>query len=245
MRNYFTFGNIDSRDFGVYISGEGVFNAPARSYQAISIPGRNGDLLIGGDRFDNIDITYPAFICSDFSANIRDFRNALASQKGYQPLIDSYHSSEVRYGCFMSAFEVEPTARLDAGEFEITFNCKPQRYNQSSLEPIESTASSTYFENTTSFDALPIITVYGYGILYEFLPDQTRLKWTIANIHDHVTFDSETMDIYSDSANANDAVTFETLDTPFPVFKPGTSEIRMHSQSHFTKIEVAMRTFEI
>jgi len=245
MRNYFTFGNIDSRDYGVYISGEGVFNAPARAYEAISIPGRNGDLLLGGDRFNNIDVTYPAFIASDFKANMANFRNALASQKGYKQLIDSYHPNEVRYGCFMEEFKIEPTSSLVAGEFEITFNCKPQRFLASGLEPIEFTDSYYIFDNPTPYDAMPIITVTGYGTFYEYLPDQTRLKWIIADIYTDVTFNSEVWDVYSGTANANDVITFETLDTPFPVFKPGENKIQRHSQSHITKVTVTPRWFII
>ena len=43
MRNYFTLDGTDSRDFGVYISGRGTFNGPARNLDFISVPGRNGE----------------------------------------------------------------------------------------------------------------------------------------------------------------------------------------------------------
>jgi phage-related protein len=46
MRNYFVFDYNDSRDFGVYISGQGTFNAPGREYENIAVPGRDGDLLV-------------------------------------------------------------------------------------------------------------------------------------------------------------------------------------------------------
>lgn len=245
MRNYFTFGTVDSRDYGVYISGESVFNAPSREYEAISIPGRNGDLLLGGDRFQNIDVTYPAFICSNFKTNIANFRNALAAQKGYKQLIDTYHPDEVRYGCFMNEIEVKPTASLDAGEFEITFNCKPQRFLASGLVPVEFTSKSKTFTNPTNYDSMPIIKITGYGTFYEYLPDETRLKWIVANIYDDVTFDSELWDVYHGTANANEAVTFETVDTPFPVFKPGANRVQIHSQANITKITVTPRWFTI
>ena len=44
MRNYFTLDGVDSRDFGVYISGQGTFNASGRGYNIIPVPGRNGEL---------------------------------------------------------------------------------------------------------------------------------------------------------------------------------------------------------
>ena len=69
-RGYLTFNNKDLRDFGVYISGSGVFNAPERVYDAIEIPGRNGVLLGTERRMSNIDVTYPAYIYANFKRRI-------------------------------------------------------------------------------------------------------------------------------------------------------------------------------
>ena len=62
MRNYLIFNGKDSRDFGVYISGQGTFGAPARAYNVIPIAGRNGDLVTHEKRLENISVTYRAFI---------------------------------------------------------------------------------------------------------------------------------------------------------------------------------------
>lgn len=137
MRNYLTFGNFDSRDFGVYISGEGTYNAPARVYNAISVPGRNGDLLIDGGKYDNISIKYPAFIAGDdFQTNLAAFRNALLSVNGYARLTDTYHQDEFRLAYYGDEFTVKARNRNDAGEFDIIFNCKPQRFLIAGENPI-------------------------------------------------------------------------------------------------------------
>ena len=44
--NTFTFDGKSSADFGVYLTGEGVFNAPERAVEMLSIPGRNGDYAL-------------------------------------------------------------------------------------------------------------------------------------------------------------------------------------------------------
>ena len=129
MRNYFTFGQFDSRDFGVYITGTGTYNAPARMYDAISVPGRNGDLLIDNGKFENIRITYPAFIAGDdFNSNLEAFRSALLSVSGYARLADTYHPNEYRMAYFGNDIVVDARTQHDAGEFDITFTCKPQRF---------------------------------------------------------------------------------------------------------------------
>lgn len=136
MRNYFTFGDYDSRDFGVFITRDGVYNAPRRVYRQIQVPGRNGDLMFDEGRFENIDVTYPCLIYAGFNANIEGLRNALLSQKGYVRITDSYHPDEYRLGCYSEEFSVVPKVLGDGGTFEITFNCKPQRFLKSGEESI-------------------------------------------------------------------------------------------------------------
>lgn len=128
MRNYFVFNGRDSRDFGVYISGQGTFSAPQKAYQFYNIPGRNGALIGYDNRFENINVSYEAFIYKDFDKNIAEFRSFLLSVPGYARLEDSYHPDEFRVAAYVGPFEPVITAKNDAGSFTITFNCKPQRY---------------------------------------------------------------------------------------------------------------------
>ena len=51
MRHSIIFGGVDSADYGIYISGEGVFNAPRRDVEMAAIPGRNGDLALDHGRY--------------------------------------------------------------------------------------------------------------------------------------------------------------------------------------------------
>lgn len=128
MRNYLTIAGRDSRDFGVYISGQGTFSAPEKAYEFYNVPGRNGAIIGNDHRLENIEVTYQCFIYSNFSQNIGDFRTFLLSLNGYQELTDSYHPDEYRMAVYVGPFEPEVTAKNDAGSFELVFNCKPQRW---------------------------------------------------------------------------------------------------------------------
>lgn len=128
MRNYLTIAGTDSRDFGVYISGQGTFSAPEKAYEFYSVPGRNGAILGNDNRLENIEVSYNCFIYSNFKQNIADFRTFLLSLNGYQRLTDSYHPDEYRMAVYTGPFEPEVTEKNDAGSFVLTFNCKPQRY---------------------------------------------------------------------------------------------------------------------
>ena len=160
-----SFDNVSSRTYGVYITGEAVYNAPEREVEMISIPGRNGAFALDKGRFENIEVTYPAGIFADsetsFADAISEFRNFLCSRKGYVRLQDEYNPNEYRMAIYKSGLEVEP-AQLKAGEFEITFDCKPQRFLASGETAIAVTSGDT-LTNPTLFEAQPLLMVEGYG----------------------------------------------------------------------------------
>lgn len=129
---------FDSEDVGVYIAGDGVYNAPERDYEMVTIPGRNGNLAIDHGRYENIEVTYPAFIWANSQEEFREklirIRQKLTSKLGYRRLEDTYHPDEYRMAIYKSGLEVDPAHYNRAGEFEITFDCKPQRFLKSGEE---------------------------------------------------------------------------------------------------------------
>lgn len=162
-----SFDNVSSRTYGVYITGEAVYNAPEREVEMISIPGRNGAFALDKGRFENIEVTYPAGIFADSETNFADaiseFRNFLCSRKGYVRLQDEYNPNEYRMAIYKSGLEVEP-AQLKAGEFEITFDCKPQRFLTSG-ETAVTVSSGDTLTNPTRFESSPLLEVEGYGTI--------------------------------------------------------------------------------
>lgn len=162
-----TFDGESSRNYGVYITGEAVFNAPARAVEMITIPGRNGAFALDKGHFENIEVTYPAGIYADneedFAEAISDFRNFLCSRSGYCRLTDDYNADEYRLAIYKSGLEVEP-AQLKAGEFNITFECKPQRFLTSG-ETAVTVANNGTITNPTLFDSKPLLLCDGYGTI--------------------------------------------------------------------------------
>ena len=166
--NNLNFAGVNSIDYGIYITGEAVYNVPERSVEFVSIAGRDGDLILDNGHFENIEVTYPAGCFgvdqTSFADKVRAFRNAIASKKGYQRLTDSYNPNEYRLATFVNGVEVEPTSYGRAGEFELVFNCQPFRYLMSGESEIEVTSGSK-IANPTPFESKPLIEVEGYGTL--------------------------------------------------------------------------------
>lgn len=162
-----SFDNTSSRNYGVYITGEAVYNAPERAVEMITIPGRDGAFALDSGHFENIEVSYPAGIFADneadFRAAVSEFRNFLCSKKGYCRLSDEYNPNEYRLAVYKSGLEVNPK-QLRAGEFEIVFDCKPQRFLTSG-ETTTAVASGGSVSNPTLFESKPLLEVVGHGTI--------------------------------------------------------------------------------
>ena len=160
------FGGVDSSEYGIYITGEAVYNAPERDVEFIEVPGRNGSIAMDKGRYNNISVTYPAGTFGktqeEFRESLGEFRNAILSQVGYQRLEDSYHPEEYRLGVYASGLEVSAVGQGQAGEFDLTFECKPQRFLTIGDYPIPIESGDT-LQNPTVFDSSPLLEVEGYG----------------------------------------------------------------------------------
>lgn len=163
--NTLTFGGVNSGDYGIYITGDAVYNAPEKNVTVISVPGRNGDIVIDKGNFKNIEVTYNAGTFgedqADFRTRLGRFRNALKSQNGYQRLSDTYHPDQYRMATFVEAFEVEAEPRI-AGEFDLVFNSKPQRWLTSG-ETATTVADGGTLNNPTLFSSEPLLAIKGSG----------------------------------------------------------------------------------
>lgn len=160
-----TFDGENSKDYGIYITGSGVYNAPERDVEMIAIPGRNGNFAHDNGRFANVEVTYHCGLFgpsqADFAEAISDFRNMLMSRRGYVRLTDDYNADEYRMAIYKSGFEVTADS-VRAGEFDLVFDCKPQRFLTSG-ETAVSLASGATITNPTLFDAHPLLSFEGLG----------------------------------------------------------------------------------
>ena len=166
--NSLVFGGVNSADYGIYITGEAVSNAPSRAVETVSVPGRNGDIIIDQGHWQNIKVTYPAGTFgmseTEFRTALSDFRNAIVSQLGYQRLSDTYHPDEYRMGTYVEGLEVNTKSHNKAGEFDLIFNCKPQRWLAEG-EAAVTVASGDTLTNPTLYDAGPLLMIEGYGTI--------------------------------------------------------------------------------
>lgn len=232
IRNWLTFDGVSSKDFGVYINGNQTYNAPARSREVVNVPGRNGALMLDNGRFDNIDVTYHAFIYRDFSSNVEGFRNLLLSRTGYKKIVDTYHADEYRLGIFKGDFSADVVEWLEAGEFDLVFDCKPQRFLLSGEEEVEFSSSGSILNETEQI-AKPLLRVYGTG---SFTVGSGTM--TISSANTYTDIDCDLMDAYKGTTNCNGNVSGS-----FPTLKPGENTVTLNTG--ITKIIITPRWWVI
>lgn len=225
----FSFDNVSLRNYGVYITGEAVYNAPERDVEMISIPGRNGAYALDRGRFENIEVIYPAGIFADnetdFAQAVSDLRNYLCSKKGYFRLSDEYNPDEYRMAVYKSGLEVLP-AQLKAGEFEIIFECKPQRWLTSG-ETATTVANNGTLTNPTLFESSPMLEVTGYGDIGINGETVTVQNSQLGETDVTASISDATVTLNTTNLNTEDSIYVKELGYPFV-------SVNMHTSSRST-----------
>lgn len=216
---YLTFNGKSSRDFEVWISGEGTFDAPERDVENISIPGRNGDLHIDNGRYKNMPITYPAFITSAFRHNFDAFKAYMLAQHGYKRLEDSYNPEYFRLAEYKNAISPKMSTLNRAGSFDIVFDCDPRRFLNSG-ESVEEFTTSGTINNPTLYDALPLMRVHGIGIISV---GGTAIH-VISN-NDYIDIDCDIQEAYKGATSYNDNI--KLADGDFPSLHGGINDVKL------------------
>lgn len=197
--NYFVFGGKSSKEFGIALTGVGVYDAPKRDYDSIEIPGRNGNLTMDNGRYNNINMRYTANITHKYADNIDGFRSYVLSRKGYCRLEDTYHPEEYRMAIYAGPFQAESGFLNRWGEFDIEFDCKPQRFLKSGEMPIEIPAGETVkVMNPTFYEAKPLLRCAGTGGVT--IGNKTI---TITDLTNLIEIDCDTQDAYEGTTNRN------------------------------------------
>lgn len=126
--NHFTFNGHSTGDFGLLVTGLSTYGSPARRVERVTVPGRNGDVLLDEGTFDNYIARYQIAIIDNFKVNARAIANWLLSSRGYSELTDTYNPETYRMASFYSNIDYVVTALAREGTATIEFDCKPQRY---------------------------------------------------------------------------------------------------------------------
>ena len=223
--NYFSYNNQSSANFGLIVADKDIYSSPAYDQQFVSVPGRNGDVVIDNGRYNNVDVSYTCY-CKDLSANMKAIKHWLC-QPGYFKLSDTYDPLYFRYAAFASKLKVDELLQ-NVGKAELVFNCKPFRYNSLGLIKRTFTSSGT-INNPEAFSSLPYIKITGSGAVTLNIGSKA---YSFTSVPTYLEIDSELMSCYKGSTLYNNRIGF----TEFPVLLPGNNSISWTGA--VTKVEI-------
>lgn len=216
------FNGVSSQDYDIQVEHPPEYQAPAKDYEVIHIPGRNGDLVIDNGSYQNVKRSYQMAIGDlrkDYTSMANVISEWLHSASGYARLEDSYEPEYYRIAMFQDEISIENIMQ-HAGRLTVDFNCKPQRFLKSGEEVATFTKQTTLY-NPTGFNSLPCITVYGSGRGELSIGQYTV---TISSINGSIVIDSEIQDAYLGSVNRNSDI---MLNNGFPEFIPGENIVNI------------------
>lgn len=198
-----------------------AYTVPQRKQSAISVPGRNGDLLLQQTAYSNYIQAYDVYLSGPRNGSkLPDVARAVAAWLnvgGYRKLIDDYTPDTFRMAFFQGPLELENTFNL-YGRATIEFNCKPQRFLNSGETAQTITASGGTITNPTAYNAKPLITVYGSGAATLQVGEYVC---TLSSINTSITLDSDTENAYNGTTNLNSTATIPE----FPELIPGNNAV--------------------
>lgn len=167
---WMTFGGKALSDFNVYVDGSQVYKKPAKTFSKYSILGRNGDIFMNTNRYENVTLSFKCFIRQNFGKNYSDLMDYLNSFDGYQKLETSEEPLVYRKALFHSSVNPNTGAFNHYGSFTLTFDCMPQQFLKSGDNQIAVEVGETiHLTNPTFQKANPFIKVLSsetHGYIY-------------------------------------------------------------------------------
>lgn len=220
------------KEFGIYVSGEKTFNSPELDYETVSVPGRNGDLIVPKNRFKNITVQYPAFIRKDFLKNAQGARMyLLGTGSKYRRIEDDYHPDSYRIGVFSGPIDFEMRFLNLSGETNLLFDCKPQRYLKQGEFPFSVQSGQTI--SNQWMPALPLIQISGTGD-GQLIVGNSQVD--ITDMTGSIMLDCDVQNAYSGTLNLNNNI---TVTGGWPVLETGQTAISF--SGGITAVEITPR----
>lgn len=210
----FNFLGKDSyKDFGIYVEERPSMPLPERNVTLTEVPGLNGSLMEDDGTYKDIVISVKCNVIDNNLPNALDnIRAWLSSGRG--DLIFSNQPDKKYEGRVIEQIDISQETEI-LGSFEVNFQCKPFKYE---VNPQTITLTSKEsINNLGSFEANPIIKVYGSGNITLNVNDNAV---TLTNVADYITIDCKLMDCYKDTLLCNNQMGGE-----FPKLKLGNNTI--------------------
>ena len=212
-----------SEDLNLIIASIPSYVVPERKMEVISVPGRNGDIIIAQDAYNNVTVKYDLAIVGlnkTLNESVAGVMEWLMKPVGYARLENSYDPDCFRIGFFKNAKEVV-NRFMTLGRATVEFSCKPQRFLRVGELPIIA-VNGMRLSNPSVYTANPLIAVRGAseGVL---TVGDVEVEISGFGTGGEIDIDSESMSAFYGSANLNSLISLDN--GKFPILPEGETEI--------------------
>lgn len=231
----FYLDGIDAASAGIHLQKPIVFSEAVPNIESKTIPGRNGALIFNTGSYKNRSGSASCFcLQDDVEAAVSSAGRFLMGMNGYRRL----ETSDDPNHYWMARVENSPQIAMrlrTLAPFEISFDCKPQRFVKSGENAVVFTSNGS-ISNQYGQIALPLITLYGQGTgtltIGSCVVDVKSLDGVLY-------LDSDTQNAYNDDGNQNMNINAPT----FPTFPDG--ETRIAFSGGINRVEIVPRWWEL
>ena len=210
LNETFYLDGIDAQSAGIYLQKPIVFSEAVPNIESKTIPGRNGDLIFETGSYKNRSGSVSCFcLQEDVETAVSSAGRFLMRKKGYRRLETSDDPNHYWMARVENSPQMEMRIRVLA-PFDISFDCKPQRFLKSGENAVVFTASGS-LSNQYGQVALPLITLYGQGAGTLTIGSCVV---EVIGLDEVLYLDSDTQNAYNNNGNQNmniNAPTFPTL----------------------------------
>ena len=231
----FYLDGIDASSAGIRLQGPIVFSKAIPVVEMQTIPGRNGNLVFETGSYEN-RVGSASCYClqKDVEKAVSSAGRFLIGKKGYRRLETSDDPDHYWMARVENSPQIAMRVRMLA-PFDISFDCKPQRFVRSGENSVVFTSSGSLF-NQYSQIALPFIILYGHGAgrltIGDCIVDVKALDGTLY-------LDSDTQNAYNDEGSQN-----MNINAPvFPTLPDG--EIQIAFSGGIERVEIIPRWWEL
>lgn len=218
------YNGVSSGAFNIRVTKYPDYSVPTRVIEKVTVPGRNGDLLLDTGAYSNFEKEYDLYFnakMDGFHDKARAISKWLCGTTGYHRLEDSYDPDVYLMATVANQSDLRNWMNY-MGRLTVQFDCKPQRWLKSGEYEQELTSGETI--NNSWMPCYPIFSLTGSGTL-------TVNGNSIAisnNLNKTIVIDCETQNAYTGTENRNSDI---RITGDFPYLESGENEITFNNAS--------------
>lgn len=198
----FTFNGVSSTTHGLRVTSDYVINSTGNDVETVSVPGRDGDLLISKNRLKSVTIELPCTVLSsrkltDAESDISNWLNV----DGYKDLTLSWDPDFIYRSAFIETFEIASLMR-QFGKVKLNFLTYPIKFYKQG-RTTQTLSNGATVNGLGNVNAKPIITLVGSGDCTLTINGR---KTKLRAVQNTITLDMQARQVFSGNLPAWDKV---------------------------------------